>query len=66
MFFVSLLPLSAVLFFFTLTCVFKDGRKLGAGHSNDDEDDQRPDDQSQRPQLLKRAGINSAAIFVEY
>ena len=34
---------------FKLTCVFYDGREVAAGHSNDDEDDQGPHDQTQGP-----------------
>lgn len=32
-----------------ITCIFHYWRKLDTGHSNDDEDDQRPDNQSQGP-----------------
>lgn len=35
---------------------------MGASHSNDDEDDQRPDDQSQGPKLEQKNNIQSVII----
>lgn len=43
----------AAIDFFTLTCFPHNSRELVAGHSKDDEDDQRPGDQSQGPYLKK-------------
>lgn len=46
---------------------------MGAGHSNDDEDDQRPDDQSQGPKLEQRKqhtisnnGFSKMIFLVKY
>lgn len=37
----------------TLTCICWKCREMVPGHSDDEEDDQRPDEQSQGPQLQK-------------
>lgn len=51
----------------TLTCFFHNWRELVAGHGNDDENDQRPDDQSQRPQLRHKITIkHEQTVYEEF